>query len=106
MDQTVLNKIGMGHIDFTLSVIHGELTQDPLAYDESLIMAMDEILVNNMCQDDYFAFHTDHRVLRHYEYVYSLGRRVARQHLAKLLRNRDWSFELKHTDHGYLIDIY
>ncbi len=96
----------MGHVDFTLTMIHGELTHDPLAYHESLVMAMDEILVNQMCKDDYYAFHTERDLLQHYEYVYGLGRRVCRPYLAKLMHHRDWSFDLNHTDRGYLIEIW
>jgi len=106
MEQRILNMLGMGRADFILNVLHGELTHDPMAYDESLVMAMDEVLVDNMCNDEYYAFHNDHRMLRHYEYVYGLTRRIARQYVGKLMRNRDWSFDLKHTDRGYLIDIY
>lgn len=106
IDPIMLNQLGVGRDEFIHSVIYGELTRDPLAYDESVIMTMDDFLVQNLSESEYDYFLTNMGMRLTYENDYVRVQETVARYLKPILKQGDYVFDLRlNPNHGYFVDL-
>lgn len=106
LDKEVLNRLGVGRDEFIQNVIYGELTRDPFAYDESVIMCMDDFLVQNLTELEYAYFMNHMAVRLAYEDDYIRMQNVIARYLRPALRYNNCDYDLRlRPGHGHYVDI-
>ena len=106
IDAEILNQLGVDRDEFLQSVIYGELTRDPSAYDESVIMAMDDFLVQHLSELDYAYFITHRAQLLVYEDNYIRAQKTIARYLYPLLKHGNYDFDLRlNPNHGHYVDL-
>lgn len=107
IENRVLGYIEVGRDVFILSALYDELMSDPTAYDESVCVAMDDFLVQNLTNDQYRGIFSERYLLSAYERCYVTVREIAAQYLKKLIQDHDCTFEIRHglNNKGYWIDL-
>lgn len=106
VDKQVLEQLGVGRDEFMQNVIYGELTRDAQAYDESVIMCMDDFLVQNMSPMDYDYFLNNMAMRLAYEQDYVRTQETVARYLKPLLKHGDYVFDLRLVpNHGHYVDL-
>lgn len=107
LDQEVLNRLSVDRDVFVQNVIYGELTRDPFAYDESVIMCMDDFLVQNLSELEY-AYFMNHTAIRvAYEDDYIRMQNIVARYLRPVLKYNNCEYDLRlNPNHGHYVDVY
>lgn len=106
IDPEILNQLGVGRDEFIQNVIYGELTRDPSAYDESVICAMDDFLVQNLTELEYAYFITHRAQLLIYEENYIRTQVTVARYLKPILKHGNYEFDLRlNPNHGHYVDL-
>lgn len=106
LDPEILNQLGVDREEFIHNVIYGELTRDPSAYDESVIVSMDDFLVQHLSYQDYDYFLANMAMRLAYEDDYIKAQGVVARYLRPILKHHDYGFDLRIlSGHGYVVDL-
>ena len=106
LDKEVLHRLGVGRDEFIQNVIYGELTRDPFAYDESVIMCMDDFLVQNLTELEYAYFINHKAICLAYEDDYIRMQNVVARYLRPALKYNNCDYDLRlRPGHGHYVDI-
>lgn len=107
LDGIVLNQLGVGREEFIHNVIYGELTRDPSAYDESVIMSMDDFLLQSLSWTEYGYFLNNMGLRLAFENDYINVQSLVAQYIKPLMNTDNYLFDLRITrNHGFMVDLY